>query len=128
MHTLEPVKDPQLCSPQVLHAYADLNLALLLNPIHAEISPEALQLWAAEGEVVVKDWGKAGCFALTTEKQLPLPEWFTDVPTRMKVCVLFAELCAAEWAARAAEAAAEAGGRKINFKKLAAQAERGLNK
>jgi len=81
--------EPELCTGDVIHAYDDLNLALLLNPIHADLCP--FNIWEAEGEVVVRDWGKVGCFELTTIRRRPLPPWWDR---QRKVCETFAELCA----------------------------------
>ena len=71
--TKNPCDNPHLCGPDVIHAYTNPNLAFLLNPHHANlINP---QLWEADGEAVVKDWGKVGCFALTSVKKLKTPHW-----------------------------------------------------
>ena len=91
-HVLVPKEMPQLCSPDVFHAYLDPDLALLLNPIHAKI--ENPTLWEAQGEVVVEDWGKVGCFKLTITKQLELPDWDKDADLRQNVSIHFAVLCA----------------------------------
>ena len=93
-HSLPSTPDPQLCSRDVLHAYRSLNLALLLNPIHANISDP--QIWEAIGTPMVEDWDKVGCFSLTTTKRLPLPEWYTDLEKRRQVQIRFAILCAEE--------------------------------
>jgi Imm-5 like putative immunity protein len=93
-HSLTPCKNPRLCTRDVLHAYKNLNLALLLNPIHGNIcSPK---VWEAEGEVVVEDYGKVGCFSLKTTKEKRLPTWYKDENRRRKVQVQFAILCAEE--------------------------------
>ena len=86
------VDKPQLCTNEVIHAYRNSNLALLLNPIHAGINKPVL--WEAEGEVVVEDWGKTGGYELTTVKRLPLPEWYKKKTLRKRVQILFAILCA----------------------------------
>ena len=68
-----PVRDIyQLCSQQVLHAYASPELAVLMDPIQASLLPHAI-LWEAEGDVVVSDGTKVGCTRLTTLKQIPIP-------------------------------------------------------
>jgi hypothetical protein len=84
--------NPQLCTSDIIHAYKNINLALLLNPNHADIVNP--QIWEAEGEIAVEDYGKVGCFGLTTIKKLPIPEWYTDEERRKRVCTLFAVLCA----------------------------------
>ena len=88
--TIPSCNNPQLCSSDIIHAYTNANLAYLLNPNHANLKDP--QLWEAEGEVVVKDWGKVGCFSLTTNKKLPTPAWVKDCP--QDVQIWFAVLCA----------------------------------
>ena len=84
-------ESPQLCSNDVLHAYSNVNLAFLLNPIHANIiSPK---LWEAAGEVVCEDFGKVGCFKLTTLRELVIPAWVGS-DKENSVRVMFAALCA----------------------------------
>jgi hypothetical protein len=89
---LEPVKNPELCSGDVFHAYTNSNLGLLLNPSHANIKNP--RLFEADGEIVVEDWSKVGCFDLTLTKELPLPEWYQNSNIRKTVVVQFAILCA----------------------------------
>jgi hypothetical protein len=79
---------PVLCSITVLHAYTSPLLAVLLNPVHAAIRNP--MLWEAEGEPVVKEWGKVGCKTLTTLSRLPLP----SIGVVQKTA--FAILCALE--------------------------------
>ena len=68
-----PVRDAyQLCSYQVLHAYVSPELAVLMDPIHAILLPDAI-LWEVEGDVVLNDGTKVGCTRLTTLKQIPIP-------------------------------------------------------
>ena len=90
--TLPPVTNPQLCTNQVLHAYTCPILALLLNPIHADIINP--RLFEAEGEIVIADWDKCGTFNLTLTNELSLPEWWSDKDKRKKVQISFAILCA----------------------------------
>ena len=64
----------QFCGPGCIHAYQDLYVALLLNPIHAAFDkPRA---WKAEGEVLTSDKGlKFGTTKLTTISEIfPLPK------------------------------------------------------
>ena len=89
-HKLEPCKKPQLCTSQVLHAYKNPNLALLLNPIHADIKDPFM--WEAEGDICIEDYGKCACFELTTVKQMSLPNWYQQ--KRQDVQIQFAILCA----------------------------------
>ena len=91
-HELKATEKPRLCTKDVLHAYKNINLALLLNPNHANISNP--KIWEAEGEIVVEDYGKVGCFKLTTTKELPCPDWYIDDKKRRRMQVQFAVLCA----------------------------------
>jgi len=81
-----------LCSYGILHAYKSIELGLLLNPAHADI--EDPKIWEAKGTVVVKDYGKVGCFELTTVKEIPVPNWYTDEKLLKKIQLQFAILCA----------------------------------
>jgi hypothetical protein len=77
-----------LCNENWLHAYTDPLLAVLLNPIHADIKEPIL--WEAEGDVGTDDGLKVGCTRLKTIRQVPLPEITTE--QRVK----FAIACARE--------------------------------
>jgi len=90
-HRVPPVENPRLCTEDVIHAYQNANLAYFLNPIHANFRNPIL--WEAEGDVVVEDWGKVGCFNLRTIKQLDAPRWIGGSKEKL-VCVAFTVLCA----------------------------------
>jgi hypothetical protein len=90
--TLKPCINPQLCTSQVIHAYTNANLALLLNPCHANLNNPLL--WAAKGTPKVRDWGKVGCFSLTATQQLELPSWYIEEAAHKRVVIQFAILCA----------------------------------
>ena len=62
---------PELCSCGVLHAYKNLNLGLLLNPIHADI--KNFHIWECEGNIEIEDYGKVGCYSLKSIKRLNTP-------------------------------------------------------
>ena len=83
---------PVLCSDGVFHAYKDINLALLLNPIHAGIKNP--NIFEAEGDIVVEDYNKVGTYELKLTKEIPIPDWYRDNNIRNRVCVQFAILCA----------------------------------
>jgi hypothetical protein len=83
--------NPHLCSQDVFHAYTNLNLAFLLNPNNANI--ENPLVWECKGAVVVKDYGKVGCFALTITRKLRTPKWVKSDKAQ-RVQVAFAILCA----------------------------------
>ncbi len=90
-HHVPMVPAPRLRSTDLLHAYTDPDLALLLNPIHRGFSPP--RLWAARGVVVCSSWDEVGCYSLTTTRELALPDWYRS--RRREVVVDFARLCAA---------------------------------
>ena len=78
----------QLCSRDVIHAYTDPLLAMMMNPIHANVQNPLL--WEAEGEVVADDGTKVGCKALTTVCRIPVPG------VTLEQRVRFGILCALE--------------------------------
>jgi len=118
-----------LCSDGWIHAYTDPLLAVLLNPIHANI--EKPRLFRCAGVVGATDCGlKVGCTSLTLVEALPLPTITTEQRVRfaimcaLKVCSQqefqawarkwlsgedrSAKAAAAAWAKAAAWAEAEA--------------------
>ena len=85
-HSAKGPAGQDLCSDGWIHAYTDSLLAVLLNPIHANIDNPVL--WEAEGEVGKSDGCKVGCRTLKTVRIILLPEVTTEQ------CVRFAILCA----------------------------------
>ena len=83
---------PALCTDGVVHACRNPNLALLLNPIQANI--ENPKLWVTTGQAVCSDYGKVGCYELTVTRQLSMPDWYADVDKHKDVSIRFAVLCA----------------------------------
>jgi hypothetical protein len=81
----------QLCTDTVIHAYRSKELALLLNPLHADFSDPLL--WECEGKVEVEDWGKVGCSMLITLASIPLPEWYIYETLRVPVLRTFTQYC-----------------------------------
>ena len=78
-----------LCGPGFLHAYTDPLLAVLLNPIHANI--DRPRLFRAEGTIKKTDRGlKIGCMEMTLTEELPLPV----ITTTQRIA--FGILCAKE--------------------------------
>jgi hypothetical protein len=63
-----------LCGPGWLHFYHTPELAVLLNPIHADIKNPKLWECEAEGEMKDDRGLKGGCTRLTTLREIPLPE------------------------------------------------------
>jgi hypothetical protein len=88
---VRPCENPSMCSSDVIHAYTDLNLALLLNPIHANITNPII--FESSGKIIVKDWDKCGVFKLTTKKEIDAPEWYKS-DKKNDVIIIFAILCA----------------------------------
>ncbi len=77
----------ELCGPGWLHAYLSPELAVLLNPIHADITDAVL--WEAEGDIGATDGQlKVGCASLTTIRIIPTPM------VTLEHRVRFAILCA----------------------------------
>ena len=79
----------ELCTEGVLHAYATPLLAVLLNPIHANI-PDPRMLVCDCSDVVAEDWGKSGHKWVTPVAEMELPA----VTTTQRVA--FGILCALE--------------------------------
>ena len=76
--------DGPLCSASWIHAYEHPLLAVLLNPIHANLKNP--QLWACKGEIGNRDGPlKCGCRALTTVELLPLPQITTEQKVRFSI-------------------------------------------
>ena len=93
MHAIpEDKQRTELCGPGILHAYKNANLALLLNPIHADFNTS--RLWQAEGDIVTEDWGKCGCHELKILRRMALPKWYRSKHKRKLVSIAFAVLCA----------------------------------
>ena len=82
---------PRLCTNDVFHVYKDKNLALIMNPIHANIPTPIL--FEARGNIVVDEWDKAGVFELTLVKELQYPKWYTS-KYETDILIQFAILCA----------------------------------
>jgi hypothetical protein len=66
-----------LCGPGFAHAYLSPELAVLLNPIHADYDPAVL--FRCEGIVARSDHQlKVGCTALTLIEAAPMPVFTID--------------------------------------------------
>ncbi len=68
-----PSSNPRLCSGDVIHAYRDIFDALLYNKQDANFDNPKYYL--AEGDIVIEDSHKMGCYKLTTIKEISLPKW-----------------------------------------------------
>ena len=74
-----------LCGPGWLHAYTDPLLAVLLNPIHADI--KSPRLFECEGDIGKSDHGlKVGTSRLLCTREIPLPDITTE--QRVKFAIL----------------------------------------
>jgi len=81
----------EMCGTGFTHWYTHPLLAVLLNPIHANIDLTTAHLWEGEGEVVKTDHGlKVGCTTATTLRRVALPQVTTEQRVR------FGILCAME--------------------------------
>ena len=83
-------RKPILCSEGVFHAYKSVELGLLLNPIHSRIYPEDIRIFESEGDIVIEDFGKVGCYFLTLTKEIDIPGWYRDEMILHKVRIQFA--------------------------------------
>ena len=90
-NSLPRCEKPEL-SENVFHAYKNLNLGLLLNPIHARF--KKLKILLCEGEINAEDWDEVGAFELTPIEEVEIPGWYQNRETRKKVLTQFAILCA----------------------------------
>ena len=66
----------ELCTEQVLHYYDSPELAVLFNPIHANIIYP--RLWQVECDQVAHDGLKGGAKWMVLERELPLPKITLD--------------------------------------------------
>lgn len=96
------VPGTQMCTDQVLHCYADPYLAVLLNPLHADIkNPRLFKI--AVPEVVATDGLKHASKSQALLEELPLPVITTQERVRFAItCALqvHPEGPFAEWAQR----------------------------
>ena len=86
-----------LCGPGWLHYYHDPLLAVLLNPIHADI--EGPILWEAEAEGLHRDDNglKGGCTRLTLIRQIDPPQITTEQRIRFGILCAKAVCDSPEW-------------------------------
>ena len=79
----------ELCGPGYIHAYLSPELAVLLNPAHANY--KSPRLYEASGVIIKTDGQtKVGCLSLKTTKRIKLPKVTTNQ------LAAFAILCALE--------------------------------
>ncbi len=72
-HTVEHAGST-LCSSDVIHAYTDPYMAVIMNSTHAAFKLHDMRLFKASGEVVATDGQrKVGVKSLTIIEEMPLP-------------------------------------------------------
>src|SRR4030042_3891585 len=124
----------EVCGLGWLHAYEDILLAVLHNPIHAKLNPDTMIAWEAEtGDVIKKeDQMKLGTTKLTTIRQIPIPKNTFDHRIRYAIfCAL--EVCdepsfvtwANNWLNGVDRSVSTAATAKAPAKAMAAEATRG---
>jgi hypothetical protein len=64
----------ELCGPGWLHFYHTPELAVMMNPAHADIEKPKLWECEAEGQFLDDHGLKGGCTKLTTLREIPLPD------------------------------------------------------
>ena len=80
------VKNPQLCTANVIHAYSNPLIAVIMNPRHANFKNP--RLWKATGFPVVRESQlKLGCYSLTTVEEIPIPVITVDQKVRFTILV-----------------------------------------
>ena len=86
-----------LCGPGWLHYYHDPLLAVLLNPIHANIDTPIM--WEAEAEGLHRDDNglKGGCTRLTLIRQIDPPQITTEQRIRFGILCAKAVCDSPEW-------------------------------
>jgi hypothetical protein len=72
-HKIHPdLRTPQLCTDGVIHAYKSPYQAVIFGGYH-RYEKLLRTLWLAEGEVVVEDLSKVGCYEITTIRCIEEP-------------------------------------------------------
>ena len=74
----------ELCSNQLLHCYASPEIAVFMNPIHANIAePRLFRIRCSK--ILADDGTKQGCKKQTLLKELPLPEISVEQKTEIAI-------------------------------------------
>lgn len=94
-HSAKGDASEDLCSDGWLHAYTDFLLAVLLNPVHANIRKPVL--WEAEGYVGKSDGCKVGCRKLKTVRIIPLPKVTIEQRVRFAILCVKQIYADAQW-------------------------------
>ena len=94
-HTAAGSANQALCSDGWLHAYEHPLIAVLMNPIHADIAEP--RIWEVRGEIGKRDGSlKCGCRQLTTVSEIALPEITVDQKVRFSIAVAW-PTASADW-------------------------------
>ena len=81
----------RLCTADVIHAYEHPLIAVLMNPVHADLNPATMRLFVAEGEIVAREGQlKCGVHALKIVEEIAVPTLTTE--QRVKFAILCAKL------------------------------------
>ena len=78
-------RDRVLCTDGVIHYYDSPEIAVFMNPAHAEIKNPIC--WEGRGRQVAWDTLKGGCKTFTTLRRCPLPEITTEQRTEIAIRV-----------------------------------------
>lgn len=85
-----------LCTDGWIHAYEHPLLALLMNPLHSNICNP--RLWECEGRIGKREGQlKCGCRALTTVREIALPEITREQQIRFAIGCAWPTCQIAEW-------------------------------
>ena len=88
--------DQPLCTDGWIHAYESRLLAVLLNPIHANLADP--KLWRCRGRIGKRDGQlKCGCRALTTVREIPVPQIIDKQHVRFGIACAWPTCEVPEW-------------------------------
>lgn len=90
----------ELCTAGWLHACTDPLLAVMLNPIYADLDLTTAHLWEAEGDVGREDHGlQVGCTRLKTLRRIALPSVSSEARIHFGMCCALAVCEEPSWVA-----------------------------
>lgn len=70
------MRRPELCNNGVFHAYTSIEQAMLMKPVH--LAYDDFRIFEAQGDPVVDDGTKCGCYELKLIIELARPSWYED--------------------------------------------------
>ena len=80
----------RLCTADVIHACEHPLIAVLMNPVHADLNPAKLRLFVAEGNIVAREGQlKCGVHALKIVEEIHVP--VLTIEQRVKFAILRAK-------------------------------------